>query len=136
MPGPRFRGLYSFIGFLLVVVAAHAARAQTCYDVATFAGRGVGDGGPGAQAVLIAPRNVVVDGAGNVIIADSGNSRIRRLDAASGTVTTIVGNGALGAPTDGVPAVQSELNLPSGVALDTAGNLYIADEENDVVLQM
>ncbi|HLY39446.1 MAG TPA: SMP-30/gluconolactonase/LRE family protein [Candidatus Binatia bacterium] len=136
MPRFRFRPSHSFMGVVLVVIAAHAASAQTCYDVATFAGRGVGDGGPGAQAVLIAPRNVVVDGAGNIIIADSGNSRVRRFDAASGTVTTIVGNGALGSPTDGVPAVQSELNLPSGVALDTAGNLYIADEENDVVLQM
>src|SRR5437899_2704343 len=112
MPRPCSCLSHSFIGLVLGVIAVHAASAQTCFDVATFAGRGVGDDGPAAQAVLIAPRNVVVDGAGNIIIADGGNSRIRRFDAAAGTVTTIVGNGALGAPTDGVPAVQSELNLP------------------------
>src|SRR5262249_4740933 len=61
-----------------VLLAVHVAGAQqTCYDVETFAGRGVGDGGPGLQAVLIAPRNVAVDTAGNIFIADSGNSRIR-----------------------------------------------------------
>ena len=66
-----------------------------------------------ADAVLIEPRNVVVDAGGNLIIADSGNSRVRRFDAGSNTVTTIVGNGALGSPQDNVPALNSALNVPS-----------------------
>ena len=110
--------------------------AQNCYDVSVFAGRGIGDGGPAADAVLIEPRNVVVDAGGNLIIADSGNSRVRRFDAGSNTVTTIVGNGALGSPQDNVPALNSALNVPSGVAVDAAGNIYIVDQGSDTVMRL
>src|SRR5207248_7049319 len=69
-------------------------------------------------------------------IADSGNSRVRRFDAGSNTVTTIVGNGALGSPQDNVPALNSALNVPSGVAVDAAGNVYIVDQGSDTVMRL
>ena len=86
-----------------------------------------GDGGPATAAQLSFPYGVAVDGLGNVYIADAGlNSRIRKVDAA-GIITTIAGNGMEGYRGDGGPAVLAQLHYPSGVAADTAGNIYIAD---------
>ena len=109
--------------------------------IGTFAGTGQyglsGDGGPAAQAELHLPQSVAVDGAGNVYIADTRNNRIRRVDP-SGTIITIAGTGqpgfnenfSEGFSGDGGPAVQAQLDGPTGVAVDEAGNVYIADYGN------
>ena len=106
--------------------------------ITTVAGRGEirfsGDGGPAVQAQLDSPSGVAADGAGNVYIADSDNHRIRKVDA-TGTITTFAGSGATGFvgggfSGDGGPAVQAQLDSPSGVAADGAGNVYIADVGN------
>ena len=101
--------------------------------ITTTAGTGEygfsGDGGPAVQAALSYPSGVAVDGAGNLYIADTGNYRIRKVDA-TGTITTIAGTGEYGFSGDGGPAVQAALDYPSGVAVDGAGNLYIADTGN------
>jgi sugar lactone lactonase YvrE len=110
-----------------VLSAPPPVAAQTCFDVQLLAGIGVGDGLPGTQAVFRSPRQVAADAAGNLYVADARNARVRRWDAATGTVTTVVGTGAPGTPRDGELALLSALNEPSGVALDAAGNLYIAD---------
>jgi uncharacterized protein (TIGR03437 family) len=93
------------------------------------AGNGIwgysGDGGPATSASLAGPRGVAVDSAGNLYIADSGNNRIRKVSPA-GTITTVAGNGQFGYTGDGGPATAASLPLPSGVAVDAAGNLYIA----------
>ena len=89
-----------------------------------------GDGGPAVEAQLYGPRGVAVDSSGNLYIADSANHRIRRVDPA-GTITTVAGTGSKGFSGDGGPAVQAQLDDPSGVAVDPAGNLYIADNENN-----
>jgi sugar lactone lactonase YvrE len=99
----------------------------------TVAGNGSfgsdGDGGAATAASLNAPTGVAVDAAGNVFIADSGNHRIRRVDA-NGIITTVAGNGSSGFTGDGGAATAASLSYPQGVALDTAGNLYIADTGN------
>ena len=101
--------------------------------ITTIAGTGEegfsGDGGPAVQAQLGSPSGVAVDAAGNLYITVITNSTIRRVDP-SGTIATIAGVGRWGFAGDGGPAVQAHLNSPSDVAVDSAGNLYIADESN------
>lgn len=87
-----------------------------------------GDGGPATAAALQEPSDVIIDGAGNVYIVDTGNHRIRRVDAVTGIITTVAGSGlATGALGDGGPATSASLNRPQSIALDEAGNLLIAD---------
>lgn len=92
-----------------------------------------GDGGPARNALLSQPAGIAMDGAGNLYIADVGNNVVRRIDAITGIITTVAGNGLQAYSGDGGPATASALNLPEGVALDAAGNLYIADSGNNVV---
>src|SRR5665213_282902 len=89
-----------------------------------------GDGGPAAQALLNGPFDVCFDSAGNLFFSDTFNHRIRRVDAASGVITTVAGNGEKGFSGDGGPAVGAALDEPYGVVADRAGNLYIADRLN------
>ncbi len=88
-----------------------------------------GDGGDAFRASFDSPSGLAVDRSGNLYIADTGNHRIRRLDT-SGKVTTVAGSGIAGFLGDGGPAIQSRLKGPIGVAIDRAGNLYIADTGN------
>ena len=93
-----------------------------------------GDGGPAVRAYLRRPSNVAVDGYGNVYIADNNNHRIRKVDTA-GIITTIAGTGPIGFDEGGYsgddgPAVRARLHSPLGVAVDSTGNLYIADSGN------
>ncbi len=88
-----------------------------------------GDGGPALQAELNNPEAVAVDSAGNVYIADTYNHAIRKV---TGTViTTIAGTGVAGFSGDGGPASKAKLSHPEGVAVDAAGNVYIADSFNN-----
>ena len=87
-----------------------------------------GDNGPAIGAELFHPYGVAVDSTGNLYIADSGNSRIRKVS--NGVVTTVAGNGTRGFGGDNGPAIGAQLNEPYGVAVDSAGNLYIADSGN------
>ena len=123
-------------GMLLATMAW--SQAETNYIIDTVAGSGEtgvlkggysGDDGPAVQAQLSSPFGVAVDGAGNLYIGDSGNSRIRRVDA-TGTITTVAGTGEEGYSGDGGPAVQARLGTPQGVAVDGDGNLYIAEFGN------
>jgi len=100
------------------------------WRIDTFAGGAIGDNGPAIQAWLRFPWDLAVDGIGNLYIADAFNHRIRRVDT-SGTITTIAGTGESGFSGDNGPAVQAQLDAPLGVAVDAAGNLYIADAGNN-----
>ncbi len=101
--------------------------------ITTVAGNGSsgfgGDGGPATSALLNFPRGVAVDSAGNLFIADDGDSRIRKVSS-SGIITTVAGNGSSGFGGDGGPATSAQLHSPRGVALDSSGNLFIADADN------
>jgi trimeric autotransporter adhesin len=107
--------------------------------ITTIAGNGAyggsGDGGPATSAELAGPLGLAVDGSGNLYIADYDNIRVRRVSPA-GTITTVAGNGVGGYSGDGGPANAAQLNRPSGVAVDGAGNLYIADVSNSCIRQV
>jgi sugar lactone lactonase YvrE len=88
-----------------------------------------GDGGPATAAQLQDPKAVYVAQSGDLYIADSGNERIRRVDP-SGTISTVAGTGVPGYSGDGGPALAAQFDGPRGLAGDSAGNLYVADDNN------
>jgi sugar lactone lactonase YvrE len=100
----------------------------------TVAGNGtlgpLGDGGLATSAELSSPSAVLVDSVGNVFISDTDNHRVRRVDASTGFISTFAGTGTPNYNGDDVIATLAELSRPRGLALDSAGNLYIADENN------
>jgi sugar lactone lactonase YvrE len=88
-----------------------------------------GDGGSATSAKLTSPQDMKVDSAGNIYIADNNNQRIRKVSAASGNITTVVGNGAAGFSGDGI-ATQNSIYYPLGIWLDANDNLFFADQYN------
>ena len=88
-----------------------------------------GDGGTATNAGLYWPTGVAIDAAGNLYIADEYNNRIRKVGT-NGIIATVAGNGGYGFSGDGGVATNASLHMPSGVAIDAAGNLYIADSNN------
>ncbi|MHB1636414.1 NHL domain-containing protein [Acidiferrobacter thiooxydans] len=100
----------------------------------TLAGDGTagygGDGSSATSAELNNPADTAVDNAGNIYIADAFNDAVRKVTAATGIITTVAGTGTAGYNGDGILATSAELDFPTGVAVDNAGNLYIADENN------
>jgi sugar lactone lactonase YvrE len=104
--------------------------------ITTVAGNGTngysGDGGAASSASLNCPSGVAVDAVGNLYIADTSNNCIRVV-AANGVITTVAGNGAAGYSGDGGAATNASLYSPRGVAVDSAGNLYVADSDNEII---
>jgi hypothetical protein len=104
--------------------------------ITTLAGTGTagfaGDGGPASSGQLNRPQDVSVDGAGGVLVADTGNDRIRRIGP-DGRITTIAGNGVVGFSGDGGSATAAALDGPFGIAIDPAGNILVADVFNQRV---
>ena len=103
--------------------------------ITTVAGNGdhgySGDDGPATQAMLASPIAVTGNDDGDLYIADHRNSRVRRVEAATGAITTVAGTGEQGFHSDGGPAAQAAISLPRDVALDADGALYIADGANN-----
>ena len=104
--------------------------------IATVAGNGSpgfgGDNGPAASAQLNNPYSLAVDSAGNLFIADTGDQRIRKVSS-SGVIATVAGNGTPGFSGDNSPAITAQLDNPYGLAVDSAGKVYIADFDNNRV---
>jgi len=105
--------------------------------ITAFAGTGQaaysGDGQLAINAQLSDPQAVVIDASGNLYIADSGNYVIRKVTAATGVISTIAGNGSYGDSGDGGLATAASLGFVAAVAVDSAGNVYLADEDNSVI---
>lgn len=104
-------------------------------SITVVAGSGIqsffGDGGPALKAAFDGPEGLTVDAAGNIYVADTGNNVVREITT-DGNINTIAGTGVPGHDGDGGPANQALLAAPTGVAIDGAGNLYIADSGNRV----
>jgi len=105
-------------------------------NISTVAGTGTagdsGAGGAATSAAIRVPCGMALDGSGNLIFADTTNHEIKKIST-SGTITTIAGTGTGGYVGDLHPATQAQLNNPTGVALDAAGNIYVADSGNHVI---
>jgi sugar lactone lactonase YvrE len=112
--------------------------------ITTVAGSGgagySGDGVSATAASLLSPGCLVVDSEGNLLIADSGNFRVRSVSGvqvvtvpAIGNINTFAGNGTAGYGGDGGPALLATLNQPDGLTFDAAGNLYVADQQNNTI---
>ncbi|HLX47273.1 MAG TPA: hypothetical protein VKS82_02965 [Streptosporangiaceae bacterium] len=120
---------------------------MTAGRIYTVAGDGMagfsGDGGPATQAELHSPKDVVIDGSGNLVICDQRNDRMRVVAVSDGTfygqqmtaghIYTVAGDGTAGFSGDGGPAAGAELNMPADATVDGHGNLVIADEDNNRV---
>jgi sugar lactone lactonase YvrE len=106
------------------------ATTQIITTVAGYGGTFTGDNVPATSTELNSPLGVTLDAQGNLYIADSGNYRVRRVDATTQIITTVAGDGTQGYSGDGKAAIDAELFIPQGLALDAAGNLYIADRDN------
>lgn len=106
-------------------------------NIQTVAGDGVsgysGDGAAATAAELNFPSGVFVDGSGDIFIADTENSVIREVVAATGDIQTVAGDGTAGYLGDGSAATLAELNNPASVVLDASGNIYIADSGNSAI---
>src|SRR2546423_7754419 len=98
------------------------------YVITTAVGTGAkgfaGDGGPAAAALLNGPFDVAFDRAGNLYFSDTFNHCIRRVDARSGVITTVAGNGTAGFAGDGGPAVRAALDQPYGLTIDRGRNIF------------
>ncbi len=111
-------------------------KVDTSGIIRTVAGNGTlgfsGDGGPATSAALWHPSGVAVDSAGNIYFSDSTNARIRKVDT-NGAISTVAGNGSFGSSGDGGPATSASLFQPDSVALDNAGNIYVADQNSNSI---
>jgi len=99
--------------------------------ITTIAGNGAsgynGDGIPATSASLDDPRGLTLDAAGNIFFADFGNNRVREVSASTGLISTVAGTGTEGYNGDGILATSAELSQPQAVAVDAAGDIFIAD---------
>jgi sugar lactone lactonase YvrE len=116
----------------LAAMMAHTSWAVTGNDIiSTVAGNGSagfsGDGGSATAAQLFGPSGVAADGAGNIYVADEDNKRVRKVTP-GGVITTIAGTGTAGSAGDGGQATSAQLNVPIDVAVDGAGNVYVAEQ--------
>ncbi len=93
----------------------------------------LGDNVPATSASIYLPYGIAVDGAQNLFVADSGNNRIRRVDAGSGIITTVVGTGSPGFFGDNGPATAAKITEPRSIAVNGRGDLYIVDTGNHVI---
>src|SRR5690242_7293837 len=114
------------VALVPLAIALHAP----AQPLVTYAGGGTDDGKKATDVSFQNPLNITVDAAGNIYVVDQAASRVRKVDAATGLISTVAGNGRQGFGGDEGPANRATLNNPTGVAIDASGNLYVADAFN------
>src|SRR2546426_489854 len=126
-------------GNLFIADSPRIRKVSSSGIITTVAGAGgfgfSGDGGPAINAWLYASAGVALDRAGNLVFADGDNYRIRKVSS-SETIPTVAGKGSPGYSGDGGPAINAQLTLPGGVAVDGAGNIYFADPTNHAIRRL
>jgi sugar lactone lactonase YvrE len=126
-----------FLFFAIILFVFNYSNAQKISTVAGNGSQGYGgDGGQATLASLYNPAGLAVDSVGNIYIADYDNNVLRKVTYSTGDISTIAGNGTAGYSGDGGLATAAELWGLYGVALDKAGNIYIADGHNDVIREI
>jgi trimeric autotransporter adhesin len=138
LDGPRMIAFDGRGGYYIADTFHHAVRhVDGAGTITTYAGTGKsgysGDGGPATEARLHAPHSVDVDAAGNLIIGDPVNNRVRMVDAVTGTITTIAGTGEEGYSGDGGPATLARLGDSKVAVVGPDAAVYIADYGNSVI---
>jgi len=120
--------------------AFRVRKVDTGGNITAYAGTGAqgffGDGGPATQAEFNNPTWVTVDASGNLYVTDQFNFRIRVVNAASGIITTVAGNGTDTFAGDGGQATSASLGYPGGTVVDSAGNLFIVDDSNNRIREV
>jgi len=106
------------------------------YKAGTGNGGYSGDGGPATAAEINQPQAIAVDAAGDIFIADTNNNVIREVNHATGVITTVAGDGTAGYAGNGGLATAAKLDNPEGVAVDAAGDIFIADTNNNVIREV
>jgi sugar lactone lactonase YvrE len=133
----RIRLVTASTGIVTTLVGSGACvTAPAAFNVAVCQGGFGGDGGPATNATLNHAATMALDADGNLYIADTINHRIRKVDASTGLIHTIAGTGLNGFSGDGGLAKAAEISFPVGIALDKAGKVYFADENNNRIRVM
>ncbi len=117
--------------FIAVLLSANEMSfAQTCAVITTIAGNGTGsfsgDGGPSTAATINVPQGIAFDTSGNMFFSDYGNRRIRKITS-TGVISTIAGTGVMGYTGDGGAATLATIIYPTGLTVDSVGNIYFTD---------
>jgi trimeric autotransporter adhesin len=127
----RVRMVTAKTGIVTTFAGSSACATGPLFNVSVCQGGFGGDGGPAKNATLNHAAAAALDVNGNLYIADTINHRIRRVDASTGLIYTIAGNGVNGFSGDGGPAIAAEISFPAGIAVDRSGRVYFADESNN-----
>jgi trimeric autotransporter adhesin len=108
--------------------------------ITTVAGRGTpgfsGDGGPATDARLNEPSDLAFDADGNLLVADASNNRVRRVDRKTGVIETVWGNGRAVSGKDGLPAKETAVGHPTGLAVDARGDIFVVDSFGSCILRL
>src|SRR5205085_1996305 len=127
----RVRVVTASTGIVTTLAGSGACPIGSPFNVAVCQGGFGGDRGSAKNATLNHAQGAASDAEGNLYIADTINHRIRRVDAATGLISSIAGNGVNGFSGDGGPAIDAEISFPVGIAVDESGRVYFADENNN-----
>jgi len=125
--------IFNSVGHLVVADAANGRIREVGNTMATIAGGYTGDGSAATEAAFLSPQAMATDLLGNSYVVDQSGNRVRKVNAFTGHISTVVGNGISGYSGDGGKATAAELWFPSGIAVDLLGNIFVSDSNNGVI---